>query len=485
MESELTTGGGKRGPGSVTRIGSGVPHVLADPRERLQLLCDSGSFRALRSGVVSRKIQGQPGDGVTVGAGQVNGRPIVCYAEDPSFMGGSLGETHADSIVRALDLAGSAGTPIIGFVESGGARPQEGHAALAGYGRIFKTSVKHSRRIPQISIVSGISAGGAAYAPGLTDFVLMTEGARMFLTGPRVVRAALGEEVSMEELGGPRVQERNGVCQIVAEDDIDAIRRVRALLGFLPSAIGDRVPFEYPIRAPLRDPSALVPDEGRRVYDMRDVIRGIADTGSLLEIGEHWARNMVTALARIEGQPIAVVANQPRHLAGVIDAAGAEKAAWFVNTCNRFGLPLLALVDTPGFMPGKRQEEAGVIRHGSSLLHAFASATVLKLTVVVRKAYGGAVITMNSKDLGADVVFAWPGAEIGTMAASEAVRISDRRRLQLPDGHDALHSALSAPYAQEHLAADVAAASGFVDEVIEPAETRDRLAWTLSGGAGR
>jgi acetyl-CoA carboxylase carboxyltransferase component len=260
---------------------------------------------------------------------------------------------------------------------------------------------------------------------------------------------------------------------------------VRALLGFLPSAIGDRVPFEYPIRAPLRDPSALVPDEARRVYDMRDVIRGITDTGSLLEVGEHWARNMVTALARIEGQPVAVVANQPRHLAGVIDAAAAEKAAWFVNTCNRFGLPLLALVDTPGFMPGKRQEEAGVIRHGASLLQAFASATVLKLTVVVRKAYGGAVITMNSKDLGADVVFAWPGAEIGIMAASEAVRIVDRRRLQVTDRHDALHSALSAAYAQEHLAADVAAASGFVDEVIEPAETRDRLAWTLSARAGR
>lgn len=462
-----------------------VPRSLADPRERLEMLCDPGSLRTLRSGVLSNRIDGQRGDGVLVAVGRANGRPIVCYAEDPSFMGGSLGEAHADSIVRALELAGSAATPIIGFVESGGARLQEGHAALAGYGRIFRTSVKLSRRVPQISIVAGVSAGGGSYAPALTDFVVMTDEARMFLTGPRVVRAALGEEISMEELGGPRVQGRNGVCQLVTADDADAAAAVRELLGFLPQSIGDRPPLAEPAAPTLLDPSPLVPEEPRRVYDIRDVVEAITDAGSMIELGAPWARNMVTAMARIEGQPVGIVANQPRHLGGVIDAAASEKAALFVSSCNRFGLPLVVLVDTPGFMPGQRQEAAGVIRHGAALLRAFASASVLRLTVVLRKAYGGAVITMNSKDLGADCVFAWPGAEIGIMAASEAVRIVDRRRLETADKHEALHAALAAAYAQEHLVADVAAASGFVDEVIEPAETRERLAWILTARAGR
>jgi acetyl-CoA carboxylase carboxyltransferase component len=470
---------------SVTELRARAPRSLAEPRERLEMLCDAGSFRSLRSAVQSRNIKGQAGDGVTVGVGRVNGRPLVCYAEDPSFMGGSLGEVHADSIVRALELAASAGTPVVGFVESGGARLQEGHAALAGYGRIFRASVKLSRRVPQISIVAGVSAGGGSYAPALTDFVLMTSAARMFLTGPRVVRAALGEEISMEELGGPAVQERNGVCQIVAGDDEQAVARVRELLGFLPQTIGDKPPLAAPVAAPILDPSALVPAEPRRVYDIRDVIRAISDGGGMLELDGAWAKNMVTALARIEGQPVGVIANQPRRIGGVIDAAASEKGALFVESCNRFGLPLVVLVDTPGFMPGRRQEAAGVIRRGASRVRAFAGASVLRLTVVLRKAYGGAVITMNSKDLGADAVYAWPTAEIGIMAATEAVRIIDRRRLEEAAGHDALHSVLSSAYAREHVVAGVAASSGFVDEVIEPSETRERLAWALSARAGR
>ena len=470
---------------NVAQLRDHVPRSLADPRDRLEMLCDPGSFRSLRPAIQSRNIKGQAGDGVTVGVGRVNGRPLVCFAEDPSFMGGSLGEAHADSIVRALELAASAGAPIVSFVESGGARLQEGHAALAGYGRIFRASVKLARRVPQISIVAGVSAGGGSYAPALTDFVLMTSEARMFLTGPRVVRAALGEEVSMEELGGPGVQERNGVCQLVAGDDEQAVARVRELLGFLPQAIGDRPPLAAPAPPPILDPSALVPVPARQVYDIRDVIRAITDAGSMLELDASWAKNMVTALARIEGRPVGVIANQPRRIGGVIDAAASEKGALFVNSCNRFGLPLVVLVDTPGFMPGRRQEAAGVIRHGASLVRAFAGASVLRLTVVLRKAYGGAVITMNSKDLGADAVFAWPGAEIGIMAATEAVRIIDRRRLEEAAGHDALHSALSSAYAQQHLVADVAASSGFVDEVIEPSETHERLAWALAGQAGR
>jgi acetyl-CoA carboxylase carboxyltransferase component len=391
-------------------------------------------------------------------------------------MGGSLGEAHAETIVRVMRLAGRAGAPVVGFVESGGARLQEGHAALAGYGRIFREAVALSRHVPQISIVSGVSAGGGAYAPALTDFVVMTEQARMFLTGPRVVREALGEDCSMEELGGPGVHEASGVWQLVAVDEADAARQARSLLGYLPAPLGSP-PTRDASRAPIG--SISVPAEARKVYDVRNVIAGLVDGGVALELCEGWARNMVTSLARIDGRPVGVIANQPWRLGGVIDAAGAEKGARFVDACNRFGLPLVVLVDTPGFMPGRRQEQAGVIRHGAALLRAFSAASVPRLTVVLRKAYGGAVITMNSKELGADMVFAWPGAEIGIMASTQAVAIVDRRRIAAATD-EGLSAQLARAYAAEHLTAEAAAASGFVDEVIEPEETRERLAWALT-----
>jgi acetyl-CoA carboxylase carboxyltransferase component len=405
---------------------------------------------------------------------------VFCYAQDPSFMGGSLGEEHANSIVRVMELAGRAGAPVVGFIESGGARLQDGHAGLAGYGRIFRTSVELEYLVPQISVVTGVSAGGGSYSPALTDFVLMTEEARMFLTGPRVVREALGEEVTMEDLGGPRVHDSNGVCQLVAGSEEEATERVRELLSVLPQSIGERPPMLAPAAAFGPDPGVGVPDEARKVYDVREVIAAIADTGWLLEVSARWARNMVTGFARIEGRPVGIVANQPRRIGGVIDAAASEKAARFVRLCDRFRLPLVVLVDTPGFMPGTRQESAGVIRHGASLLRAFAAASVPRLTVVLRKAYGGAVITMNSKDLGADVVFAWPGAEIGIMAANQAIGIVHRRRLREASDPDEIGAELAAAYAEEHLTAGAAAASGFIDEVIEPAETRNRLGWALA-----
>jgi acetyl-CoA carboxylase carboxyltransferase component len=456
--------------------------IALGPSERVHGLCDPGSFQPLRSGVISRRA-GAParaGDGVLAGAGEVLGRPVFCYAQDPSFMGGSLGEAHADSIVRVMELAGRAGAPVVGFVQSGGARLQEGHAALAGYGRIFRASVQLSRRVPQLTVVGGVSAGGGAYSPALTDFVVMTEDSRMFLTGPKVVRQALGEEVSMEELGGPRVHERNGVCQLVADTDLEAAGLARELLGLLPQVIGATPQRLDAIEPHGPEPDAPVPDEPRKVYDVREVARAVVDGGTLLELSARWARNMVTALARIDGRPVGIIANQPRRLGGVIDAAAAEKAALFVSACDRFGLPLVVLVDTPGFMPGVRQESDGVIRHGASLLRAFAGASVPRLTVVLRKAYGGAVITMNSKDLGADLVFAWPQAEIGIMAASQAVGIVHRRRLAEPDGDGHGASELAAAYAEEHLTADAAAASGFIDQVIEPSETRASLAWGLA-----
>jgi acetyl-CoA carboxylase carboxyltransferase component len=469
----------------MSSVAATAPAPPEAPLSQLERLCDPGSFRPLRSGVASLRLgeRAAAGDGVLAGAGEVNGRPVFCYSEDPSFLGGSLGEVHADTIVRLLRLAGDAGTPVVGFVRSGGARLQEGHSALAGYGRIFRASVELSRRVPQISVLGGISAGGGAYSPALTDFVVMTASSRMFLTGPKVVAEAMGEEIGMEALGGPRVHARNGVCHLVAPDPASAVAEARRLLGLLPQSIGAELPLCPPAEPGAADPGPFVPADQRKVYDVREVAGAILDGDSLLELSPRWAPNMVTALARLEGRPVGVIANQPRALGGVIDAAAAEKAALFVSSCDRFGLPLLVLVDTPGFMPGRRQEELGVIRHGASLLRAFAAARVPKLTLVLRKAFGGAAITMNSKDLGADVVLSWPGAQIGIMAARQAVGIVNHRALAEDGG--ASREELADAYAAEHLTAAAAAASGFVDEVIEPAESRDRLAWALRSLGGR
>jgi acetyl-CoA carboxylase carboxyltransferase component len=458
----------------------------ADPLTRLEALCDAGSIEVMRSRVSSPWLgaRAQAGDGVIGATGSVDGRPIACYAQDGSFLGGSLGERHADTIVRVLQTARRARIPVVAFVESGGARMQEGTAALAGYGRIFRHTVELTGVVPQISVVSGASAGGGAYSPALTDLIVMTEDASMFLTGPAVVREALGEEIDAAALGGPRVHERNGVCHLVARDELSAAARVRELLGYLPSAAGEAVPRSRPLEPGLADPGVVVPAESRRAYDVRDVLCGIVDRGSLLELCPRWARNIVTALARLDGRPIGVVANQPRHLGGVLDAAGSEKAARFVAFCDAFGVPLVAVVDTPGFMPGSRQERAGVIRHGASLVRAFAAARVPKLTVVLRKSYGGAYITMNSRDLGADLVIAWPDAELGIMSARAAVGIIHRRELRLAADAESERGRLAASYAQQHLRADAAAAAGYVDEIVEPAHTRARVAAALRTLAG-
>jgi acetyl-CoA carboxylase carboxyltransferase component len=461
------------------------PHRLS-PLERLEALCDPGSVQVLRSRVVSPRLGARAiaGDGVVGATGAVDGRPIACYAQDGSYLGGSLGERHADTVVRVLQTAERARIPVVAFVESGGARMQEGTAALAGYGRIFRQTVALTGVVPQISIVSGASAGGGAYSPALTDLIVMTEDAAMFLTGPGVVREALGEEIDSASLGGPRVHDRNGVCHLVEQDESTAAARVRSLLGYLPSAAGDGPPRSEPVEPEFADPGVLVPLEPRRAYDVRAALRGIVDADSLLEICPRWARNVVTTFARLDGRPVGIVANQPRYLGGVLDAAGSEKAARFVSLCNSFGLPLIAVVDTPGFMPGSRQEQAGVIRHGASLVRAFASARVPKLTVVLRKSYGGAYITMNSRDLGADLVLAWPSAELGIMAGRAAVGIVNRRELSAAEDPDALRARLAAAYAEEHLRAEAAAQAGFVDELVEPVDTRERLAWALRTLAG-
>jgi methylmalonyl-CoA decarboxylase subunit alpha len=458
------------------------------PLGRLEALCDPGSLELLRTRIASRSARSAPGDGVVAGAGTVGGRPVYCYAQDQSFAGGSLGTAQAETIVRVLELAGRASAPVVGFIASGGARIDEGAGALGGYGAIFRQHVALSGHVPQISVITGTSAGGGAYSPALTDFVVMAEGSRLFLTGPSVVEEVMGESVTMDELGGPRVHSRNGVCDLVAEDDRGAADLVRDLLGHLPQSSSQPPDPAIPQEPFGANPGAAVPADPRKVYDMRTVIRSISDGSSMLELSPRWARNMVTALTRLNGHPVGVVANQPHHLGGAIDSAASEKAAGFIRRCDAFGLPLIVLVDTPGFLPGTKQEGLGVIRHGAGLLHAFSAARVPKVTVVLRKAYGGGFITMNSRELGADLALAWPGAEIGVLGARQAVGIIHRRSIQASEDPGAEHDRLAAEYAEEHLTAEVAAAAGDVDEVIEPAETRKRLIWAhsaLGGSNGR
>lgn len=449
--------------------------------ERLEVLCDPGSLNLIRTGVESAHMGDRPraGDGVVGGAGRVGGRPVFCYAQDPSYAGGSLGEAHADTIVRVLRLAGRAQAPVVCFVESGGARLQEGLAALGGYGRIFAEHVRLSGVVPQISVVTGASAGGGAYAPALTDLVVMTEAATMFLTGPGVVEEVMGERLTAGELGGTRVHDRNGVAQFCVPTDADAALLVRDLLDHLPRRAGESPPRTPPGDAPGDAPDRTVPDDPRKVYDVRAVARALVDGGRLIEVSPRWARNLVCAFARLDGRPVGVVANQPRHLGGVLDAGAAQKGARFVRTCNLFGIPLVVLVDTPGFLPGSRQEQAGVIRHGAKLVHAFAQATVPKLTVVLRKAYGGAFIAMNAKELGADLVFAWPHAQLGVMGAAQAVGIVHRREIAAASDPAVTAARLGRRYEDEHLGAHAARRSGAVDEIVAPGDTRARLSAAL------
>lgn len=447
-----------------------------DPaRARIELLCDPGTFRPWRTAV---------GDGVVAGRGRAAGRPVFCWAQDGSHIGGSLGAAGGETIARTIAAASRAGAPVVGFPHSGGARLQEGVAALNAYGAIFREQALAP--VPQISVISGPCAGGAAYSPALGDLTVMCGAeARMFLTGPRIVEEVTRERVSAAELGGPAVQAANGVAHLEAPGAAEGARLVRDLLAHLPATEGGALPLAPAVDPEPGDPAESLPPgggsdpppgaNGRRapspVYDVRDVTRRIVDAGRLLELAPRWAPNLVTALCRIDGSPIGVVANQPRRLGGTIDCAAAEKGAWFVSFCDRFGIPLLVLVDTPGFLPGVRQERYGVIRHGASFLRAFARARVPRVTVTLRQAYGGAYIVMNSRDLGADLSLAWPQARIGVMGAKPAVELLERRAIAA--GADA--AVLADAYATEHLGVEVAAGGGFVDEVIAPADTRVRV----------
>jgi acetyl-CoA carboxylase carboxyltransferase component len=463
----------------------GLPDQLPPaslPQKRLEDLLDAGSLQLIGTRIQSRRLgdEAYDGDGVLTGFGTVEGSPVACYAQDPRVSAGALGEAQAQAIVRILSLARDAGMPVVSFLESSGARIQEGVAGLVGYARVFHEIVSLSRQIPQISIVTGSCAGGGAYSPALTDFVIMTEEAAMFLTGPRIVREACGETVTGTELGGSRVHRGNGVCQIVAADDVQAAAKARELLSFLPRNSSER-PRVLSCEPQLTtDPGTIMPRRASAVYDVRDVVGAIADSGHFLEIDARWARNMVTGFIRIGGRSAGVIANQPRFIGGVIDTHASEKGARFVDMCNAYDLPLVVLVDTPGFMPGTRQEREGIIRLGAGLVRAFASARVPSFTVILRKAYGGAYIAMNSLHLGATLTFAWPDAEVGVMDARSAVGLVHRASLAGAGNRDELLGLLAAQYHGEHCNVANVAREGFVDEVIEPVQTRERLRLALA-----
>ncbi len=454
-------------------------------RERLRLLADPDSFLemdALRSPAdpAIGETKSNPGDGVVAGTARIDDRPVAVYAQDFTVQGGSLGQEHAEKICKVLDRAIDARVPIIGINDSGGARIQEGIDSLAGYSKIFHRNVKASGLVPQVTIIAGPCAGGAVYSPALTDLVIMTEGsARMFLTGPDVVETVTGETVSSQALGGARVHGRkSGVAHLVAETENEALTLARRALSYLPRSTEHPLPVtQGPQTEAREDPvlDGIVPADSEEPYDVLEIVRRIVDEGRLLEIMPTFAENLRTGLARLGGVPVGVLANDPRNLAGTLDIDASTKGARFVRFCDAFNLPLVTLVDVPGFLPGTDQEHNGVIRHGAKLVHAYSEATTPKLTCVLRKAYGGAYIAMCSKNLGSDVNLAWPSAEIAVMGSKGAVRILHRKRLKNATDPEALTEHLEKEYDDAFANPYQAAKQGYVDAVIEPRTTRQRL----------
>lgn len=457
-------------------------------RERVEKLVDPGSFqesglfaqhRCTHFGMAGKEL---PADGVVVGAGQVDGRLIHLASQDFTVSGGSVGEIHANKIVDMMQLSLKTGTPFVMINDSGGARVQEGIDSLAGYGRVFYNNVMLSGVVPQISLICGPCAGGAAYSPALTDFIIQTKAAQMFITGPSVIKQVTGEVVTPEQLGGPAAQmSYSGVVHFVAENDEEAIYTCRRLLSFLPSNnLEDppRLPFD---QAPEYDEelNSIVPEDPKASYDMRNLIARVLDYGDFLEIQPTFAQNIVIGFGRILGRSVGVVANQPSVLAGALDINASDKASRFIRFCNAFNIPLVTFVDVPGFMPGVQQEYGGIIRHGAKMLFAYSAATVPKITVIVRKAFGGAYLAMCSKDLGADRTLAFPTAEVAVMGAEGAAEIVFRQEINKAEDKAAKRKELIELYRKTFSTPYVAGARRLVDDIIEPAETRRHVAQAL------
>lgn len=458
-------------------------------RERIERLLDPQTFieidryalhQCSEFGLDKKKV---PGDGVITGEGKIAGRPVFIFAHDGTFLSGALGRVFARKVCKVMDLAKQSGCPIIGLNESGGARIQEGVESLAAYADIFYRNVQCSGVIPQLSIIYGPCAGGAVYSPAVTDFTIMVaHQSFMFITGPEIVRTVTGENVSFEELGGAKIHnEKSGVAQLLAESEDDSFRLTRKLLSYLPSNNLESAPYVDTLGEPegMTELNSIIPLDPTKPYDMAAVIGKIVDGGEFFEIAPYFAKNIITAFARLDGVTVAVVANQPKFLAGVLDINASIKAARFVRFCDAFSIPILTFVDVPGYLPGTQQEHGGIIRHGAKLLYAYCEATVPKLTVITRKAYGGAFDVLGSKNIGADFNLAWPGAEIAVIGAEGAVNILYRKELAKNTNKEyaaELVTAYKKRFANPYLAAEL----GYIDDVILPSETRSILITALN-----
>jgi len=476
--------------GGAQRVASQHKRGKMTARERLETLLDEGSFQEVDALVEHRcrdfGMDGNiiPGDGVVCGHGTIDGKPVHCYAQDFTVYGGSLGEMHGLKICKILDMALKAGTPVIGMNDSGGARIQEGVASLGSYAEIFFRNVRASGVIPQISVIMGPCAGGAVYSPAITDFIVMVDQtAHMFITGPEVIKTVTNEEVSFEELGGAMTHaSRSGVTHFTADTDEDALELTRDLIGLLPSNNLSPLPHKSLGDSADRICDALtdiIPEDSSKPYDVTKVIEAIVDDGAFLEVQADFAGNIVVGYGRLDGHTVGIVANQPKVLAGCLDIDASTKAARFVRFCDAFNIPLITLVDVPGFLPGANQEWGGIIRHGAKLLYAYSEATVPKMTVILRKAYGGAYDVMCSKHIRADYNVAWPNAELAVMGADGAVQIIHRRRIATAGNAEEERQRLVDEYTDRFANPYQAAAMGYIDDVIEPAETRVRLVKAL------
>lgn len=488
--SRLKAGGGPK------RVEAQHERGKLTARERLGLLFDAGSFaemdlfiehRGTEFGMQGREV---PGDAVVTGYGKVNGRLVYAMAQDFTVMGGTLGEMHANKICKVMDLAVKTGAPFVGINDSGGARIQEGVDALDGYSKIFRRNTHASGVIPQISVIMGPCAGGAVYSPAMTDFVFMVNGtSQMFITGPEVIKTVTGEEITFEELGGAKTHnQKSGVASFFSENEEVCFQEIRRLLGFLPSNNLEDPPLVVTDDPEDRREESLlmaVPTNPNKPYDVRDIIRAIVDGGDFMEVHAQYATNAVVGFGRLGGSTIGVVANQPRILAGCLDIDCSDKMARFVRFCDAFNIPLLIFVDTPGYLPGRAQEHGGIIRHGAKLLYAWAEATVPKVSVILRKAYGGAYIAMCCRGLGADMAFAWPTAEIAVMGPEGACNIVFRKEISEAEDPVATRSQKVQEYREKFANPYIAASRGYVDDVLDPRNSRPRLISAFRALAGK